>query len=113
MYIKKVSKRNKGSRKQYEYLHLVENIRTDNGPRQLLILMLVALERSQKWRCCPLVFRRLDKTTPCRRLFKERISHVSQYCETFINVVKIPVVREDSLCIASIGYHLKRSSNAV
>ena len=75
--------------------------------------VLVALERSQKWRCCPLVFRRLDKTTPCRRLFKERISHVSQYCETFINVVKIPVVREDSLCIASIGYHLKRSSNAV
>jgi hypothetical protein len=78
-----------------------------------MTLVLVALERSQKWRCCPLVFRRLDKTTPCRRLFKERISHVSQYCETFINVVKIPVVREDSLCIASIGYHLKRSSNAV
>jgi transposase len=43
MYIKKVSKRNKGSRKQYEYLHLVENIRTDKGPRQRLILNLGTL----------------------------------------------------------------------
>jgi transposase len=43
MYIKKVSKRNKGSRKQYEYLHLVENIRTDKGPRQRLVLNLGTL----------------------------------------------------------------------
>ena len=40
MYIKKVIKRNKNSSKKYEYLHLVENIRTENGPRQRLILNL-------------------------------------------------------------------------
>lgn len=40
MYIKKISKRNKGSKKHYKYLHLVENVRTDRGPRQRLILNL-------------------------------------------------------------------------
>ncbi|MCX5810625.1 MAG: IS1634 family transposase [Proteobacteria bacterium] len=43
MYIKKVTKQNKGSNKQYEYLHLVENVRTDRGPRQRLILNLGTL----------------------------------------------------------------------
>jgi len=38
MYLKKVRKQNKRSRKVYEYLHLVENIRTEKGPRQRLIL---------------------------------------------------------------------------
>ena len=38
-----------------------------------LMRLLVAAERSQKWRCCPLVFRRLDKGIPCRRFFKERM----------------------------------------
>ena len=40
MYIKKVKKSNKNSNKVYEYLHLVENIRTEKGPRQRLILNL-------------------------------------------------------------------------
>jgi hypothetical protein len=40
MYIKKVTKQNKTSKKKYEYLHLVENIRTERGPRQRLILNL-------------------------------------------------------------------------
>jgi transposase len=40
MYIKKVKKSNKNSSKVYEYLHLVENIRTEKGPRQRLILNL-------------------------------------------------------------------------
>ena len=40
MYIKKVIKRNKGSRKPYAYLHLVENVRTEKGPRQRLVLNL-------------------------------------------------------------------------
>lgn len=40
MYIKKVTKKNKGSDRVYEYLHLVENVRTANGPRQRLILNL-------------------------------------------------------------------------
>ncbi len=44
MYIKKVRKKNKGSEKIYEYLHLVENIRTEKGPRQRLILNLGKLE---------------------------------------------------------------------
>jgi transposase len=44
MYIKKVRKSNRNSKKVYEYLHLVENVRTDKGPRQRLILNLGALD---------------------------------------------------------------------
>ena len=40
MYIKKVTKRNGTTNKKYEYIHLVENIRTEKGPRQRLILNL-------------------------------------------------------------------------
>jgi len=42
MYIKRVRKSN-NSKKAYEYLHLVENVRTEKGPRQRLILNLGAL----------------------------------------------------------------------
>jgi len=44
MYIKKVTKKNKRSKKQYQYLHLVENVRTANGPRQRLVLNLGKLD---------------------------------------------------------------------
>jgi transposase len=44
MYIKKVRKSNRNSKKVYEYLHLVENVRTDKGPRQRLVLNLGALD---------------------------------------------------------------------
>ena len=40
MYIKKVKKRNGKTKKVYEYIHLVENIRTEKGPRQRLVLNL-------------------------------------------------------------------------
>jgi len=40
MYIRKVSKKNGVTKKIYQYLHLVENIRTSTGPRQKLILNL-------------------------------------------------------------------------
>lgn len=43
MYIKRVRKSNPNSKKTYEYLHLVENVRTANGPRQRLILNLGTL----------------------------------------------------------------------
>ena len=43
MYIKRVRKRNRGSDKDYAYLHLVENVRTEHGPRQRLLLNLGAL----------------------------------------------------------------------
>jgi len=43
MYIKSVVKKNKGSKKSYKYLHLVESIRTKEGPRQRLILSLGAI----------------------------------------------------------------------
>ena len=44
MYIKRVRKSNPNSQKAYEYLHLVENVRTENGPRQRLILNLGSLK---------------------------------------------------------------------
>ena len=40
MFIKKVQKTNGRSRKKYTYLHLVESVRTEQGPRQRLILNL-------------------------------------------------------------------------
>ena len=44
MYIKKVTKRNAPGKKAYEYLHLVENVRTEKGPRQRLVLNLGTLK---------------------------------------------------------------------
>ena len=44
MYIKKVKKRNGRTKKIYEYLQLVESVRTDNGPRQRLVLNLGNLD---------------------------------------------------------------------
>jgi hypothetical protein len=40
MYIKKVKKTNGKTNKVYSYLHLVESIRTEQGPRQRLIINL-------------------------------------------------------------------------
>jgi len=44
MFIKKVAKRNGRTPKLYEYLHLVESVRTENGPRQRLVLNLGNLQ---------------------------------------------------------------------
>src|SRR4030042_1477389 len=44
MFIKKIKKRNGRTRKVYEYLHLVESIRTSKGPRQKLVLNLGSLD---------------------------------------------------------------------
>jgi len=44
MFIKKVFKTNGKSKKKYQYLHLVESLRTENGPRQKLILNLGKLD---------------------------------------------------------------------
>ena len=43
MYIRKVKKKNGTTAKVYEYLHLVDSIRTEKGPRQKLILNLGTL----------------------------------------------------------------------
>ncbi|MCK5675237.1 MAG: IS1634 family transposase [Spirochaetales bacterium] len=44
MYIKKVTKTNGRSKKKYDYLHLVESVRTEDGPRQRLVLNLGKLD---------------------------------------------------------------------
>lgn len=44
MFIKKVTKRNGRTKKKYEYLYLVESVRTDKGPRQRFILNLGTLK---------------------------------------------------------------------
>ena len=44
MFIKKVRKRNGRTRKIYQYLQLVESVRTDKGPRQRLVLNLGNLD---------------------------------------------------------------------
>lgn len=40
MFIRRVTKTNGKNKKKYTYLHLVESVRTENGPRQKLILNL-------------------------------------------------------------------------
>ena len=49
MFIKKVKKRNGRTSRVYEYLHLVESVRTEQGPRQRLVLNLgnLKLDASQ------------------------------------------------------------------
>ena len=49
MFIRKVGKRNGRTRKRYEYLQLVESVRTEKGPRQRLVLNLgnIDLDPSQ------------------------------------------------------------------
>lgn len=44
MYVRRVKKRNGSTKKVYEYLHLVESVRTEKGPRQRLILNLGNLD---------------------------------------------------------------------
>ena len=44
MFVKKVRKQNGVTKKYYEYLHLVESVRTEKGPRQRLILNLGNLD---------------------------------------------------------------------
>ena len=44
MFVKKVRKQNGVTKKDYEYLHLVESVRTEKGPRQRLILNLGKLD---------------------------------------------------------------------
>jgi transposase len=44
MYVRRVRKRNGKTKKVYEYIHLVENVRTEKGPRQRLVLNLGNLD---------------------------------------------------------------------
>lgn len=44
MYVRRVRKRNGKTKKVYEYIHLVENVRTEKGPRQRLILNLGTID---------------------------------------------------------------------
>jgi transposase len=44
VYVKKIQKRNGKTQKLYEYLHLVESVRTEKGPRQRLVLNLGNLD---------------------------------------------------------------------
>jgi transposase len=44
MFIRKITKRNGSTNKNYTYLHLVESVRTKNGPRQRLVLNLGSLD---------------------------------------------------------------------
>lgn len=44
MFIRKVTKTNGKTKKQYEYLHLIESVRTEEGPRHRLILNLGNLD---------------------------------------------------------------------
>jgi len=50
VFIKQISKTNGKTGKKYSYLHLVESVRTENGPRQRLVLNLgdLKIDKSQR-----------------------------------------------------------------
>jgi transposase len=98
VYVNKIKKRNGKTQKLYEYLHLVESVRTDKGPRQRLILNLgnLDLPPSQYQAFAKRVediltgqhsFTELDEdlekkaTESARKIFKKQSSELSETAE--------------------------------
>lgn len=79
MFIKKVRKTNGRTKKHYTYLHLVESIRTERGPRQRLILNLgnLAVDISQY----KSLARRIEDILTGRRSFIEVDAFIEKYAQ--------------------------------
>ncbi len=80
MYIKKVTTRNGKTKKQYNYLHLVENVRTPAGPRQRLILSLGKLEvHPSQYKA---LAQRIEDILTGQKSFVEVDSKIEKYAQT-------------------------------
>lgn len=67
MFIATVAQKNKYGKKSYEYQHLLESVRTDNGPRQKFLLNLGKLDLpKEEW---PLLAKRIDDLVRGQRNF--------------------------------------------
>ena len=87
MYIKKVTKKKSASGKPYEYLHLVENIRTEKGPRQRLILNLGALDipKSQYKALANSIEGKLHGIS---LLFDDKSSKINELADQFVSKIR-------------------------
>jgi transposase len=89
MFIKKVKKKNQGFDKEFTYLHLVESVRTSNGPRQKLILNLGAIDIdeskfSELAECIESLLKDSDQT----RIFpfdEDLVALAKQYSDKILN----------------------------
>ena len=80
MFIRKIKKRNGKTQKVYEYLHLIESVRTERGPRQRLVLNLgkLDIDRSQH----RALARRIEDIITGQQSFHEIDKKVEKYaCE--------------------------------
>lgn len=106
MFVKKIRKQNGLTKKYYEYLHLVESVRTEKGPRQRLILNLgnLAISPSQYQAFAKRVediltgqrsFRKLDQSLErsardaARKVFKKQSEELSETAESEFQSVDI------------------------
>ena len=85
MFIKKVKKRNGKTQKIYEYLQLVESVRTEKGPRQRLVLNLgnIDIDRSQY----KALARRIEDILTGQRSFIELDERVEKYAKDAANTI--------------------------
>ena len=85
MFIKKVRKRNGKTEKLYEYLQLVESVRTEDGPRQRLVLNLgsIDIDPSQH----KALARRIEDILTGQRSFIELDKSVEKYAKDAANKI--------------------------
>jgi len=85
VFIKRVSKTNGRTKKKYSYLHLVESIRTEQGPRHRLVLNLgdLKIDKSQ-W---PTLARRIEDILIGRRSLFEVDQDIEQHARDAANKV--------------------------
>lgn len=85
MFIKKVEKRNGKTEKVYRYLHLVESVRTENGPRQRLVLNLGNLNiHPSQYKS---LARRIEDILTGQRSFIELDKEIEKYAREAANKI--------------------------
>ncbi|MDP6136168.1 MAG: IS1634 family transposase [Arenicellales bacterium] len=85
MFIKRVTKTNGKTKTKYSYLYLVESVRTENGPRQRLILNLgdLQIDRSQ-WTA---LARRIEDILVGRRSLFDLDQNIEQHARRAANKI--------------------------
>lgn len=99
MFIKKVKKRNGKTDKVYQYLHLVESVRTENGPRQHLVLNLgnLTIHPSQY----KALTRRIEDILTGQRSFVKLDKEIEKYARGAANSIFKKQAREIESTIES------------
>jgi transposase len=94
MYIKKVKKTNGKTNKVYSYLHLVESIRTEQGPRQRLIINLGNPDLDPSY--YPILAKRIEDLLTGQLSAYPIDAKVERYAKTAFNKITRKQSREQS-----------------